>query len=318
MRQVVHNQRWMYVAVTLVWVLLLTACGGWLPANPLAVWVETNSSPTPSLTPAATVTPFLPLPTATSTPAPTATPTLLPSPTLQPTATWVWNPRGGVTAPILLYHHIGENDDNSRYYVSPAAFEQQMEWLHRHGYTTVTISTLVDALIDGGELPPRPVVITFDDGNESVYTHAFPIMERYGFVGTLYLVANRLDRNKFVNREQMRTMLDAGWEIGSHSLTHADLTQETSVLRSEVWESGQILSEAFDTPVTSFAYPFGAINPFVVERTERYGYRAAVGLGTSFHHDLSNLFYLARIEIRNEYDLNRFTSLLPWQSAVGE
>ncbi|MDZ4160024.1 MAG: polysaccharide deacetylase family protein, partial [Anaerolineaceae bacterium] len=166
--------------------------------------------------------------------------------------------------------------------------------------------------------PPRPVVITFDDGNESVYIHAFPIMERYGFVGTFYLVANRVDRNKFVNREQMRTMLDAGWEIGSHSLTHADLTQDIGVLRSEVWESGQILSEAFDTPVTSFAYPFGVINPFVVERTERYGYRAAVGLGTSFQHDLTDLFYLARIEIRNEYDLNRFVSLLPWQSAVGE
>ncbi len=260
-----------------------------------------------------TATPFLPLPTETLMPGPTPTITALPTPTSQPTATWVYNPPGTVTAPILLYHHVGVDSNNSRYYVSPPAFAQQMDWLHLNGYTAVTISTVVNALVDGGDLPPKPVAITFDDGNQSIYTHAFPVMQNYGFVGTIYLVANRLDRSKFLNREQIREMLEAGWEIGSHSMTHADLTIDAAMLRSEVWESGEILSKALEAPVKTFAYPFGAINPFVVERTRRYGYRAAVGLGTSFSHDLGDLFYLNRIEVRNGYDLNRFIGFMPWQ-----
>ncbi len=187
---------------------------------------NTPSEVPPTLTPSST---FTPLPT--DTPTPTDTP--IPSPT--PAVEFV--SAGHVKAPILLYHHISDEGNGNRYYVSTADFRAQMEALRSWGYTAITVSELVDVLINGGELPMRPVVITFDDGNLDVYQNAFPIMRDLGFVGTNYIVANRLQSKYFVNVEQLQEMADAGWEIGSHSMTHTDLTTDYSIANIEIRQS---------------------------------------------------------------------------------
>src|SRR4030042_3971235 len=119
-----------------------------------------------------------------------------------------------------------------------------MEALRGWGYSTITPSKLVVVLINGGEFPPRPVVITFDDGNSNIYENAFPIMHELGFVGAVYIVANRLQSNGFLNVEQLQEMADDGWEIGSHAMSHADLTVDTSIARYEILQSRLTLEEA--------------------------------------------------------------------------
>ena len=89
--------------------------------------------------------------------------------------------QGQVVAPILLYHHIADVGNSNRYYVSVENFRLQMLTLKQEGYTSVTPAMLVEALVYGAELPPKPVVITFDDGNLDVYTSAFPSHARAGF-----------------------------------------------------------------------------------------------------------------------------------------
>ena len=177
-----------------------------------------------------------------STPEPSAT--LLPSATLipadtaippPPTAivTWVWHDAGQATLPILLYHHIASDGGENRYYVNPENFRQQMHALRDWGYTSITPSYLAQVLIHGGELPERPVIITFDDGNEDVYINAFPILQEFGFVGTFYIVADKIGSYNLVDAEQLRELVSAGWEIGSHSSTHLDLTSDYSQMEYE-------------------------------------------------------------------------------------
>jgi peptidoglycan/xylan/chitin deacetylase (PgdA/CDA1 family) len=293
-------------------------------ANANIQTVSPQLSPTASYTATTSATPFQAMtntpivippsytPTSTFTPTPTNTP--IPTETPIPTNTPVveWNPPGHVIAPILLYHHVSDAGNGNRYYVTLDDFRAQMQALHDWGYTSITVSDLVEVLINGGELPDRPVVITFDDGNINIYQNAFPIMHEMGFTGTLYIVANRLKSRLFINSEQLQEMTNAGWEIGSHGMSHNDLTLDSSIVRYEIGQSRLTLEEAIGVPVNTFAYPYGKTNEFVTNIVSEYGYRAGMGLGSSWEHTLGTLFYLSRIEIQGNYGLSTFAHLLPW------
>lgn len=262
----------------------------------------------PTATPQPTITP-----TATETPQPTQTP--LPTPTLTPT--WAFSPAGSATVPILLYHHIANSENPSRYYVSPEIFEGQMAWLFDHGYTTIPISLLVNAIREGADLPAKPVIISFDDGDLDVYENAYPIMQKYGFSGVFYIITGWLDAKNMVTKAQLDEMIATGWEIGSHSVSHIDLTQNTDQLGYQINGSKHALEEALGVPVNTFAYPYGMISPAVADVVIRAGYKAGMGLGTSYQHDMGTIWYLSRMEVRSDYDLAAFASLLPWKDAIG-
>ena len=134
----------------------------------------------------------------------------------------------------------------------------------------------------------RPVVITFDDGNLDIYQNAFPIMHELGFVGTTYIVANRLQSKYFVNVEQIQEMADDGWEIGSHSMTHTDLTTDYSIANFEMRQSMLTLEDATGEPVSSFAYPYGKTDEFITNKVSEYGYQLGMGLGSSYQHSLGH------------------------------
>jgi peptidoglycan/xylan/chitin deacetylase (PgdA/CDA1 family) len=272
-----------------------------------------KSSPTVTITPfqATTFTPIPPTETQTPTLTNSPTPTFTFTPIF--TATWAYNESGKVIAPILLYHHVSDDVSNNRYYVPLAVFDEQMKTLSDWGYTAITLSTLVKALIDGGPLPARPVVITFDDGNLDIYQNAFPIMTRYGFPGTFYIIEGSLGAKSYVSVDDLKEMIAGGWEIGSHSITHVDLTQDHGNLAQEIAYSKTYLEQELNTQVNTFAYPYGLIDETVVDSVVNYGYLAAVGLGTSTTHTFSTLYYLSREEVQSGYDLAAFESLLPWQ-----
>lgn len=275
--------------------------------------------PTPTYTPTKTITltsiPPTPVP-PTDTPVPTPTPTV----TMTPTPVWVFQ-SGAITCPILLYHRVAEppspNSSDARYYISPADFQWQMQALEDWGYTTIPVSLLVEAIVKGAPLPPRPVVISFDDGDESVYANAYPIMQAYGFTGVLYLVMAYMESGSqgYMDAGQIQTMIASGWEIGSHSMTHPHLDEVHDQVYFEEAQSKTQLESTFGVRVNTFAYPYGAIDEFVVDKTVEYGYTAAVGLwnpGEKYVNSLDTLFYLSRIEVRNGTDLQAFAALLPW------
>jgi len=278
----------------------LTNCNG-LAANAALPVPQTG---TPTLLPAVSDTPtqtIIPTSTQTSTPA------------FTPTPAWILQGPGKLVCPILLYHHIAGSPTDSRYYVSPGNFEAQIKLLKMWGYQTIPLSLLVEAITNGTELPPRPVIITFDDGDVDVYTNAFPVMQQYGFTGVLYIVSNRLQADGFISTSQIQEMADAGWEVGSHSMSHADLTKSSKdSLYAEVVQSRRNLEEALGVPVKSFAYPFGLVRDAAVDYVHFARYESAVGLGYTAEQGPGNLFNLQRREIKGEYDLKTFTLFLPW------
>ncbi len=310
------------IVCLVVFSILLSGCSTGVKA--FVQTVEPELSPTLGDTATSTPTPFqavtnTPLvipptytPTNTYTPLPTETP--IPTETPYPTETPapIYNPPGEVIAPILLYHHISDAGSGNRYYITPDVFRAQLQALRDWGYTSVTVSDLVNALVNGGDLPVRPVAITFDDGNLDIYQNAFPIMQEMGFVGTFYIVANRLQSKYYVHADQLQEMINAGWEIGCHGMSHIDLTLDHSVIGYEVASSRSILEDALSVPVKTFAYPYGIIDDFVVSKVSEYGYQAGMGLGTSWRHTWGTLFYMSRIEVQSTYDMNKFASLLPW------
>ncbi len=261
----------------------------------------------PSYTPTSTFTP-----TSTNTPLPTDTPTPTETPLPTDTPEPVWNPGGEVIAPILLYHHISNDGNGNRYYITPDVFRTQLQALRDWGYTSITISQMVNVLINGGELPPHPVVLTFDDGNIDIYQYAFPIMQEMGFVGTFYIVGNRLQSRFFVDVDQLKEMINAGWEIGDHSMSHIDLTLDQSTVGWEVASSRSVLEEALGVKINTFAYPYGKTDEYITNKVSEYGYQAAMGLGLGWKHYWGTIFYLSRIEIQSSYDMQKFATLLPW------
>jgi peptidoglycan/xylan/chitin deacetylase (PgdA/CDA1 family) len=277
--------------------ILLSGCGSGVIAKPI---------------PTTTFTPQPPTETATLTSTSTITPTFTASPI--PTATWVHQGPDSVLVPIILYHRIDISPINSQYYVPPQKFEEEMKLLHDWGYTTITTELLIKAITEGADLPPRPLIITFDDGHLNNYTTAFPIMQKYGFTGILYLVANYLGADQYMNAEQIKEMAAAGWEVGSHSISHLDLTTlDPERQRHEIVDSREILEAKLGIPVLTFSYPFGMSNPGIIDYTHFAGYIAGMSLGFTHDQGTSNLYTLQRRDIKGTYDVKQFAAFLPWQ-----
>jgi peptidoglycan/xylan/chitin deacetylase (PgdA/CDA1 family) len=264
-----------------------------------------TSTPTVTATATATLTPTA---TATSTSTPTITPT--------PTPVFITVEKGKVTVPILLYHHVTTALDGSRYNIDPAIFDEQMKWLRDNQYTTITVSEVASLILNGGEMPRRPVVITFDDGNIDVYQNAYPILEKYGLTATFYIVDRYLNGKDMISTTQVKELIQKGWEIGSHSKYHTDLMSPSADLETEIRLSKLEMQERLGITINSFAYPFGSANEQVIDKTIRSGYTSAVGLGESITHGYFDIFYLNRIEIQADYSMEKFISLLPWSGQI--
>jgi peptidoglycan/xylan/chitin deacetylase (PgdA/CDA1 family) len=296
--------------------LLLIGCGGLTfitqpsPNNVMEATWTVSPLPSPTLIDLASQTPIA---TATVSPSPTLIPTSTFTPTLTPIPQWVMQGPNEVIVPILLYHHVGVPQSQSLYYISPFEFERQMYLLREWGYQTISVELLVRAIKGGAELPPKPIILTFDDGGETIFTNALPILQKYGFTGSAYIVYNYVGISAYMNADQIRGLYAAGWEIGSHSISHVDLTIRTDRQRDEIVDSRAKLQSLLGVPILTFAYPFGAYDKDAIHYVHFAGYSAAMGLGNDTLQGNKNLFYLYRMAVNGDQNLESFAVLLPWR-----
>ena len=201
--------------------------------------------------------------------------------------------------PILMYHVIATSPAdaaNPQLFTKPRRFGAQMAYLASHGYTAVTLQRVYDAWENDGLVPPKPIVISFDDGYRGDYTDALPILKDRGWPGNLNLEMGSLASGELTD-EMVKEMIDAGWEVDSHTISHLDLTSlKGASLRREVAGSREILRKRFGVPVNFFCYPAGRFNPRAVDEVRRAGYLGATttmpGLASR-----SDLYKLRRIRI---------------------
>jgi peptidoglycan/xylan/chitin deacetylase (PgdA/CDA1 family) len=139
-------------------------------------------------------------------------------------------------------------------------------------------------------------------------------MEYFDQTGSVFIVANRLNSAGFLQEEELEELIDNGWEVGSHSMTHTDLTLDHVLVRPEILQSRLDLENALGIKISSFAYPFGANNWYVSRKVYDYGYQSAVGVGHLSVHSFGTLYNLSRREVEGETDLTTFAELLPWSN----
>ena len=265
---------------------------------------------------------FLMTPSATAnlTPEPTATETATPSPTPIPTEPWALVPAGNIKAPILLYTHITDDKKDNPYYQNDSTldipsdvFRKQMTAFKNAGYETITVSKLIETIYNGGELPPKPLLITFDGSTTGIYKKAYPILKELGYIGNVYLLAGRMEGGGVITVEQAKELADSGWEIGSKGMYGGiNLVNDYGKTGQEAGLSKGKLEQNIEIPITTFSYPFGAMDEQLAKKVSQYGYRGAVGLGKSVEHGWNSIFYLSRLEITTDTTLEQLNALIPW------
>ena len=200
--------------------------------------------------------------------------------------------------PILIYHHVLEDPAGPPLVtMSTKRFRSQMAWLSDHGYQAVTLRRVYDAWTGEGTLPPHPVVITFDDGYADQVRNAAPVLREYGWPAQLDLVFEALylgdaPPSGRLTPGMVRTVLDDGWELASHSLSHPDLTRlHGARLRRQLAVSRRRLHETFHVPVDFFCYPGGIYTKRIKRAVRAAGYLAATGTryGAATPRDLYSL-----------------------------
>lgn len=210
--------------------------------------------------------------------------------------------------PILMYHALDVR--SSLIALTPERFAWQMQWLYAHGFQTLSLSQLAEALANKARLPSKAVVLTFDDGFASTYQIAFPIMARYGFTATVFLVSGYCGRHNdwpdqplavpqlpLLTWEQVREMDHYGIEFGGHTIHHPWLDKlQGDDLAEEVLGSKQAIEEQLGHAISCFAYPYGRYNSAVVKAVSQT-YRAACTTQLGIVDAQSNPLLLERIEM---------------------
>jgi peptidoglycan/xylan/chitin deacetylase (PgdA/CDA1 family) len=215
--------------------------------------------------------------------------------------------------PVLGYHSISDEtrDGTLRWSVSPGDFEEQMALLRERGCTPLTIGRYVELLRRRVPLPPRPVVVTFDDGFADLATAALPVLRRYDVGATAYVITSRLGIRPALDRAQLADLHRAGVEIGSHSDTHRPLDCLTpAALRRETVESRARLEDWLQAAVTSFAYPYGYHSRAVRQAVIAAGYSSACAVKNALSHPGDDVFAIARVLVERTTGVAGIDNLL--------
>jgi peptidoglycan/xylan/chitin deacetylase (PgdA/CDA1 family) len=240
----------------------------------------------------------------------------LPPASTAPSLVTVVAPRGALTVPILVYHYVLEVSPTSpdvtlfNLSISPAMFARQMALLHVEGATPISPAMLMQALAGERALPPHPVMLTFDDGYSDFATAAAPVLLRYGFVATDYVVSGFVGHSGYMTAAQVKRMDAEGLVIGSHTVHHVDLaTVSPAVALAEIYGGKAALEQLLGHPVLDFAYPYGGFNSAVVQLVRAAGFRDAVTTMGGDTQTLLGAFVLHRTHIGGALSLASFAVL---------
>jgi peptidoglycan/xylan/chitin deacetylase (PgdA/CDA1 family) len=213
--------------------------------------------------------------------------------------------------PILLYHRVAIPEGTFRhngYTVTPKNFSKQMKYLYDHGYHPITLGDWLDYCDHVRILPPKPVIITFDDGYKDNYTYAYPILREYQFTATIFLVVERIgDFNQWdkdftqvplLTWNEINEMSCQGIIFGTHTLSHQRLTKINPIMaQKEICASREILEDRLIKPVEFIAYPNGDYNLEIKNLVRKSGYRGAVTTQRGMNRATEDHYAMKRIYI---------------------
>jgi peptidoglycan/xylan/chitin deacetylase (PgdA/CDA1 family) len=179
-----------------------------------------------------------------------------------------------------MYHVIQKappGAPNPDLFVAADTFAAEVQALAQRGYHGVTLDQAWAYWKHGVPLPPKPVVLSFDDGYFSQSKNAAATLAKVGWPGVLFLKTDALATAGGLNVTEIKRMIRAGWEIDPHTITHPDLTAVGDAqLQHEVAGSRAILRRDFGVPANFFAYPSGRHDARVIAAVRGAGMEGAV------------------------------------------
>jgi len=207
--------------------------------------------------------------------------------------------------PILLYHQIEDvppHRNPHRLSISPQQFQAHMQYLAVNNYTCLPLDALLEIIRAGADHPHRAFVLTFDDGYRDFLNNAYPVLTRYGFTATIFVVAGQIgqwsswagqdgDRSAaLLSWPELRHLCEMGMSVGSHTVTHRCLSQLSHKESAyEIRESKRILEEGLDTPIKFLSYPYADQDERIRSLVSQAGYEAALG-GSKGSQTIFNLW----------------------------
>ncbi len=210
---------------------------------------------------------------------------------------------GTRAVPILMYHVIAAPPPGAPFpglYVPPAEFAEQMQTLEHAGWTAVTPDEL-DAYWRRGISLPRgkPIVLSFDNGYQSQYTRALPVLRRLGWVGEENIQLTGLPPSQGgLGDAEIRGLVAAGWELDTQGIDHADLIAlSASALREQVAGARKTIQRRFHVPVNWFCYPSGHYDANVLAEVRAAGYKGSTTVVPGWAHPQEDPYRMHRLRV---------------------
>jgi peptidoglycan/xylan/chitin deacetylase (PgdA/CDA1 family) len=216
--------------------------------------------------------------------------------------------------PILCYHNIGQGPQDGKFnllYTSLAKFERQLWTMRQLGLRGVSMRDGLRQL--QGNTRSNLVMLSFDDGYLDTVTRALPVLIRYGFSATCFVVSDAIgshnswdaaylqDEKPLMTQQQVQQWLAAGMEVGSHSCSHARLGELTAeAAEQEIAGSRATLRAGLGAAIDQFSYPFGNFTAATVELVKRAGYASAVTVAPGIASAGDDRYRLPRILVDGE------------------
>ncbi|HSW87836.1 MAG TPA: polysaccharide deacetylase family protein [Candidatus Saccharimonadales bacterium] len=207
-----------------------------------------------------------------------------------------------IRVPIFLYHYV-ENiqDKKDKIRVSlnipPNIFEQQVQTLVNAGYIFMTAKELGEVLDGKIQLPPKPILITFDDGHWDFATDVLPILKKYQVKATQYVIPGFTGGSDFMTQAQVQEVVNSGLvDVGAHTVHHISLKGKLlPIVQYEVNQSKTMLEQTYHIHVVSFAYPNGFFDAQAAQVVKDAGFSTAVSTLPGIEQNQQNRFYLYRL-----------------------
>jgi peptidoglycan/xylan/chitin deacetylase (PgdA/CDA1 family) len=217
-----------------------------------------------------------------------------------------------------MYHYISAPPEDADVYrtdlsVAPEAFRQQMAYLVENGYTTIDLYDLTLAIVNQKELPPKPVIITLDDGYRDNYENAFPILREFGLKATFFIITDLADKGlpAYMDWAMIQEMAAAGMRIEPHTKTHADLRgQEREYVIWQILGSRETVAAHIGYMPRYFAYPGGRYDDLALQIVRELDFWGAVTTAGGKDHGFNDRYEWPRLRVRYTTSLPEFIDLI--------
>ncbi len=228
---------------------------------------------------------------------------------------------------ILCYHRVGSG--GSKMMISPQRFEAQLDWLAANGYAVVSLDDVAAFMAGRKDLPDKAVAITFDDGYESVWRHAYPALRKRGMPATLFVYTDFVGAGDALSWAQMDEMRRSGLvDIQAHSKSHRNLAERLpgesdatyrARLDTELAAPRAAIERALPgTKVRHFAYPYGDANEAVLDAMRRQGYELGLTVVPTLVPFYAAPLMLGRVMVYGDFELDEFKARVQGRRAAAK